>query len=192
MHIKVKGVNDYLVFMMDEQINFKDLMQELEGLLEKPMFQNSGYFPKTFFDFKGRFISEFEVQTLIELILKKQVVLFGGISPLPKHQKNKLLMISRTIHAGEHIILNQDTLITGHINAGGIVTFSGKLYVLGKISGMVEGLNEYSTVSGQCFKHAHVRINGISRHDVTSFTLSVFYYRNKEICLNKEEELVYG
>ena len=191
MHIKVKGVNDYLVFLMEEEVEFENLINELEDLLEKPMFQNSGYFPKAFFDFKSRFINEFEMKQLLELILRKQVVLFAGVNPLPKSQHNKLLVISRTIHAGEHLILDQDALITGHINPGGIVTFSDKLYVLGKISGMVEGLKEESSVSGQCFEHAHIRINGISRHDVTSFTLSVIYYRNKEICLDKGE-LLYG
>lgn len=191
MLIKVKGVNDQLVFMMDEHAKFHKLMDELESLLEKPMFQNSGYFPKAFFDFKGRFISDFEIKELLHILFKKQVVVFDGIAPIQPPSSSKMLVIQRTIHAGEHLILDQDALITGHINPGGIVTFTNKLYVLGKVSGMVEGLNSYSSVNGQCFDHAHVRINGTSRHDVTSFELSVLYYRDSKIYLDKGE-IMYG
>ena len=34
MHIKVKGVNNHLVFVLDDNQDFNSLMNELESLLE--------------------------------------------------------------------------------------------------------------------------------------------------------------
>ena len=187
MYIKVKGVNDRLVFVMDDQTEFKNLIVELESLLEKPIFKNDEFFPKAFFDFKSRILKQNEVDALLDLLFEKQVVVFDGI-PLPEeNSKVKIKVINRTIHAGEVIHVTQDTLIIGHINAGAIVYFTGKLYVLGKIRGLVEGNGKDSQISGQCFLNAHIRINGVSRQDYTSLELTMLYYRDNDIYLDKGE-----
>jgi len=42
-----------------------------------------------------------------------------------------------------------------------------------------------SRISGQCFKNAHIRINGVSRQSYTSFELTMLYYKDSEIFLDK-------
>lgn len=187
MHIKVKGVNDRLVFVLDDQETFENLMMELKSLLEKPIFRNDGFFPKAFFDFKSRILTQKQLDCLLDLLFSMQVIVFEGMILKEIEAKPKLKVIDRTIHAGEIITVDQDTLITGHINAGAIVRFSDKLYVLGKVRGMVEGISEHSQVSGQCFLHAHIRINGVSRHDYTSLELTMLYYKDNDIYLDKGE-----
>lgn len=187
MYIKVKGVNDRLVFVLDDQTEFNNLMNELKRLLEKPMFKNDEFFPKAFFDFKSRILTHKELDCLLDLIFTMQVVVFAGIPLQEENPKTKIKVINRTIHGGEVIYVEQDTLIIGHINAGAIVHFTGKLYVLGKIKGMVEGNGEDSQISGQCFDNAHIRINGVSRHDYTSLELTMLYYRDNDIYLDKGE-----
>lgn len=54
MHIKVKGVNNHLVFVLDDNQDFNSLMNELESLLESPLLKSDGYYPRAFFDFKSR------------------------------------------------------------------------------------------------------------------------------------------
>ena len=56
---------------------------------------------------------------------------------------------------------------------------------LGSVSGFVEGMTPNSRISGQCFKNAHIRINGVSRQSYTSFELTMFYYKDSEIFLDK-------
>ena len=92
---------------------------------------------------------------------------------------------SVTIHSGEVLKIDQDALIIGQINPGAIVRFSGKLYVMGRVSGFVEGMTPNSRISGQCFKNAHIRINGVSRQSYTSFELTMLYYKDSEIFLDK-------
>ena len=135
MHIKVKGVSGHLVFVFDDSQEFNSLMSELESLLESPLLKSDGYFPRAFFDFKSRILSVHELSKLLELLFEKQVLLFDGINMVKKEQKNDIKVIKKTIHSGEVLEINQDTLIIGQINPGAIVRFSGKLYVMGRVSG---------------------------------------------------------
>lgn len=185
MRIKIKSLNNSLIFVFDENETFNNLMKELASLLEKPIFSNDGFFPKAFFDFKSRILENNELETLMDLLFTKQVILFNGVSGIKKEKREKMKVINRTIHAGEVLHINQDTLIIGHINAGAVVTFTDKLYVLGDIRGMVEGVNKESRISGQSFKNAHIRINGISRHSYTSLELTMLYYKDNDIYLDK-------
>lgn len=185
MHIKVKGINGHLVFVFDDSQEFNSLISELKSLLESPLLKSDGYYPKAFFDFKSRILSIHELSKLLELLFEKQVLLFDGINMIKKEHKNKIKVIEETIHSGEVLELDQDTLIIGQINPGAIVRFSGKLYVMGKVCGFVEGMNADSKISGQCFKNAHVRINGVSRQNYTSFELTMLYYKDNEIFLDK-------
>lgn len=187
MRIKIKSLNDRLIFVFDEKETFNNLMKELESLLEKPIFNNEGFFPKAFFDFKSRILEEDEVTLLFDILFSKQVVIFEGITGIKEDKKTKVKVINRTIHAGEVVNVHQDTLIIGHINAGAVVTFTDKLYVMGDIRGLVEGINKDCKISGQSFKNAHIRINGVSRHSYTSLELTMLYYRDNDIYLEKGE-----
>ena len=144
MHIKVKGVNNHLVFVFDDSQEFNTLLNELESLLESPLLKSDGYYPKAFFDFKSRILTVHELLRLLTLLFEKQVLLFDGINMAKVEKKNKIRVLNKTVHAGEVLELDQDTLIIGQINPGAIVRFKGKLYVMGRVSGLVEGLNAKS------------------------------------------------
>ena len=176
MHIKVKGVNNHLVFVLDDNQDFNSLMNELESLLESPLLKSDGYYPRAFFDFKSRILSIHELLRLLDLLFSKQVLLFDGINMAKVEKKNKIKVI---------LELDQDALIIGQVNPGAIVRFKGKLYVMGRVSGLVEGLNARAKISGQFFKNAHVRINGVSRRNYTSYELTMLYYKDNEIFLDK-------
>ncbi|WP_294578578.1 septum site-determining protein MinC [uncultured Thomasclavelia sp.] len=185
MHIKVKGVNNHLVFVFDDSQEFNSLLQEFKSLLESPLLKSDGYYPKAFFDFQSRILSADQLIELLDLLFEKQVLLFAGVKLEKKEKKNKIKVINQTVHAGEVLELDQDTLIIGQINPGAIVRFVGKLYVLGRVSGFIEGLSANARVSGQCFKNAHIRINGVSRHNYTSYELTMLYYKDSQIFLDK-------
>ena len=83
------------------------------------------------------------------------------------------------------LLFEKQVLLFDGINMIKIVRFSGKLYVMGRVSGFVEGMTPNSRISGQCFKNAHIRINGVSRQSYTSFELTMLYYKDSEIFLDK-------
>lgn len=185
MYIEVKGVNDILVMKLNQECHFDLILDDLDKLLDQPIFLQDGYYPRAFFDFKSRILSVHELSRLLELLFSKQVLVFDGINMAKVEKKNKIKVINKTVHAGEVLELDQDALIIGTINPGAIVRFKSKLYVLGRVSGLVEGISARAKISGQCFKNAHVRINGVSRRNYTSYELTMLYYKDNEIFLDK-------
>ena len=185
MHIKVKGCSSHLIFIFDDHQEFNCLIKELKSLLESPLFRNDGYFPRAFFDFKSRVLSIYELEVLLDLLFEKQVLIFDGINTIKQEQRNKVKVIKKTIHAGEVLKIAQDTLLIGQINPGARVCFRGELIVMGRVSGVVEGIGSESRISGQCFKDAQIIINGVTRRHYTSFEFTMLYYKDNEIFLDK-------
>ena len=53
MYILVKNLNGRLIFIMDNEVDFEVLLNELKGLLVQSFFKKKDYYPKAFFDLKG-------------------------------------------------------------------------------------------------------------------------------------------
>ena len=51
MNIEVKGINGILVMKVNENCTFQQFLDDLNQLLEQPLFQQEGYYPRAFFDF---------------------------------------------------------------------------------------------------------------------------------------------
>ncbi len=193
MSITVKSYNGQLLFVMDDEISYENLIVDLESLLESPVFVSDGFFPKAFFDFKCRIMDEMKMEQLLQVLFEKQVVIFSGVKQDKKEQPtlSKIKVINTTIHAGQELFLEQDTLIIGNINAGAVVNTRKKLYVLGKVEGYINATSKDSQINGQYFNNAHIRILGVSRHNFTSLELTMLYYNNKSI-YEERGEMIHG
>lgn len=55
MHIKVKGVNNHLIFVFDDSQELYTLLNELESLLESSLLKSDGYYQKAFLILKVEF-----------------------------------------------------------------------------------------------------------------------------------------
>ena len=100
-------------------------------------------------------------------------------------EKKELRMIGASIHAGEKIEIYEDTLITGKINPGAIVQVYAKLYVMQGVFGIIEGQSEEACISSQRFKNATIRFFGKSIHHFTTFEMSLVYYKDNDIVVEK-------
>ena len=69
MYILVKNYNGRLIFICDDQIQFDRLLNELTSLLKKSFFKHKDFFPKAFFDFKSRIISEEDTLPLFRCVI---------------------------------------------------------------------------------------------------------------------------
>lgn len=72
MTIEVKGINDVLVLKCQEHISFDIVLNDLNKLLEQPIFQQEGYYPRAFFDFGCRQLAENDLKELIMLLNEKK------------------------------------------------------------------------------------------------------------------------
>lgn len=61
MYILVKNLNGRLIFIMDNEVDFEVLLNELKGLLVQSFFKKKDYYPKAFFDLKGRILENDEI-----------------------------------------------------------------------------------------------------------------------------------
>lgn len=86
-----------------------------------------------------------------------QSLLFGGFVEKKTQKEQEIRMIERSIHGGEVIEINEDTLITGKINPGAIIQLNAKLYVMQGVYGIIESNNSQASISSQVFKDATLR-----------------------------------
>lgn len=186
MNIEVKGINDILIFQCQEESNFQDIMEELERLLDQPIFQQDGYYPKAFFDFGCRQLEKKEIQQLIELLIHKKKVLFDGIS-LPQ-QNHHIDINKQIIHNGEEVHVYNETLFLGIVKTGSYIYCYQNVYFLNKVQGTIVALNGNIKIYGHHFSHAKIVINRKVIHDLTTSALTTVYDNGKEIVCIKEDQ----
>ncbi|MGN1182127.1 MAG: hypothetical protein ACI4SR_03900 [Faecalibacillus sp.] len=187
MSILVKNLNGRLIFIFNDQIQFDKLLIELKGLLKKSFFKHKDYFPKAFFDFKSRILSEEELIQLFDCLIETKCILFGGFVKDESNEEKHLNMIDRSIHAGEILYIHEDTLLTGSVNPGAVIYLGAKLYVLKGVYGTIEGIKENASICSKEYKNATIRFFESALHSFTSFTMCILYYKDNEIVCDREE-----
>ena len=155
MYILVKNLNGRLIFIMDNEVDFEVLLNELKGLLVQSFFKKKDYYPKAFFDLKGRILENDEILQFFGVLVECKSLLFGGFIEEKTEEKKELRMIGASIHAGEKIEIYEDTLITE------------------------------ACISSQRFKNATIRFFGKSIHHFTTFEMSLVYYKDNDIVVEK-------
>lgn len=186
MNIEVKGINDVLMMKCNEKAYFQDIMNDLEKLLEQPIFNQEGYFPRAFFDFGCRQLEDSEILLLISLLKQKKKVLFEGIS-LPRSY-NHIDMKKESVHNGEEVYIYHETLFLGSIHTGGYIYCYDNVYFLNEVKGMIIAMNSDVKIYGHHFSHAQIIINRKVLQDVTTSAFTSIYYKDNEIVCIEEDD----
>lgn len=188
MNIEVKGINGILVMKVNENCTFQQFLDDLNQLLEQPLFQQEGYYPRAFFDFGCRVLAIDEVHSLMDLLMQKEKVLFDGMT---YHQQPYQVHIRKEqLHNGEEIIIEHETLFLGIVNPGSYVYCYQNVYFLNTVKGTIVAMNEDVRIFGHDFQNAQIIINQQTLHDLTTSALTSVYYKDNQIILTKEENYV--
>lgn len=188
MNIEVKGINGILVMKVNENCTFQQFLDDLNQLLEQPLFQQEGYYPRAFFDFGCRVLANDEVHSLMDLLMRKEKVLFDGMT---YHQQPHQVHIRKEqLHNGEEIIIDHETLFLGIVNPGSYVYCYQNVYFLNTVKGTIVAMNEDVRIFGHDFQNAQIIINQQTLHDLTTSALTSVYYKDNQIILTKEENYV--
>ncbi|MEG0366772.1 MAG: septum site-determining protein MinC [Coprobacillus sp.] len=185
MLIEVKGVNDILVMKVTTECDFDFILNELDTLLEQPIFNQDGYYPRAFFDFGCRHLKEEEISKLLELLQRKKKVIFDGIS-LP-HTQNEVEIKREQLRNGEEVVIYNETLFLGIVNPGSYVYCYDDVYFLNTVKGTIIAMNENIKIFGHDFQNAQIVINQQTMQDLTTSALSSVYYNDDNIIVNKED-----
>ena len=68
MYILVKNLNSRLIFVMNDEVQFNILLDELKSLLKQSFFKKEDYYPKAFFDFQCRILKLYVMQGVYGII----------------------------------------------------------------------------------------------------------------------------
>lgn len=185
MNIEVKGVNGILVMKVNQNCTFEIFLDDLNMLLEQPIFQQDGYYPRAYFDFGCRQLQENELKALILLLKEKKKILFDGLS-LPNIQ-NQLEIKRQQLHNGEELFIQNETLFLGTVNPGSYVYCADNVYFLNTVKGTIIAMNENVKIYGHDFQNAQIIINQETLHDLTTSALTSVYYKDNQILAKKED-----
>lgn len=185
MNIEVKGINDVLLMKLNQNCSFESILKELDMLLDQPIFQQEGFYPRAFFDFGCRVLEEKEIIELLTLLIEKKKVIFDGIS-IPYH-RNQLMIQRQQLHNGDEIFIQNETLFLGVVNPGSFVYCNDNVYFLNTVKGTIVAMNEDVKIYGHDFQNAQIMINQKTLHDLTTSALTSVYYKDNEIKVVKED-----
>ena len=188
--IQVKGINDYLLFILSDEVSDDQCLEDLEKLLCSPSFQKENFYVKGYFDFGNRKFNRPLFEQLMVVLKKTHVVLFCGVSGRTE-EKRRLNHFSGIIRNGEVYTSSEDLLFEGKINPGGHLVVHGRTYVIGKCLGMIEVLGKDASINASDLRHASLKINENRIEDVSVDRLTVFFEDSGQIRCMREDDNVW-
>lgn len=186
--IQVKGINDYLLFICNDEVDEAVCLQDLEQFLRSPSLQKDHFYVKGFFDLGHRVLTEELFSKLFTMLQNTGHVLFCGLYPF-KQTDRHLAHMRGIIRNGEIYDSREDLLFEGRINPGGRLRVQGKVYLLGSCQGMIEVHGIDACVNASCLDHASLYINDKQLQDVSTDVLTSFYDDGQTIkCMTEVEK----
>ncbi|MEK3879499.1 septum site-determining protein MinC [Paenibacillus sp. FSL M7-0420] len=145
-HVRIKGIKDGLVFLLDDKCPFDDLLSELRYKLEHSH-QNILTGPIVHVDIKlgNRAVTEEDKEAVLEILKSQGNLLIRSVEAIedPEEKDTEaLFMMSGMLRSGQVLHHEGNLLFLGDVNPGGTITCSGDIYILGALKGMAHaGIN---------------------------------------------------
>lgn len=140
-NVSIKGTKDGLVFLLNDECSFEELVVELkeklqhshQGILTGPLMRVT---IKTGF----RSLNEHQHETLKD-IFKARGNLFvqsieNEIDAFKEQQKKQIKQITGVVRSGQIIESENSILLIGDVNPGGNIYSVGDIYILGTLKGI--------------------------------------------------------
>lgn len=163
-HVTIKGIKDGLVFLLDDECEYEELLGELRYKLEHSH-QNILTGPIIHVDVKmgSRRITEDQKQNMLDILKQKGNLLIRSVE-FPASEPEQVpvyAIMSGMVRSGQVLHHDGDLLFLGDVNPGGSILCTGDIYILGALRGMahagVEG-NEEAIIAASHFAPTQLRI----------------------------------
>jgi septum site-determining protein MinC len=164
-HVRIKGIKDGLVFLLDDKCPFEDLLTELRYKLEHSH-QNILTGPIVHVDIKlgSRPVTEEDKEAVLEILKGQGNLLIRSVETLEvpgSKDEEALFLMSGMLRSGQVLHHQGNLLFLGDVNPGGTITCSGDIYILGALRGMahagVDG-NEEAIIAASLLSPTQLRI----------------------------------
>lgn len=167
-HVRIKGIKDGLVFLLDDKCPFEDLLSELRYKLEHSH-QNILAGPIVHVDIKlgERVVTEEDKDAVLDILRGQGNLLIRSVESLPVPgvvDQEALFLMSGMLRSGQVLHHTGNLLFLGDVNPGATITCSGDIYILGALRGMahagIEG-NEEAIIAASLLAPTQLRIADI-------------------------------
>lgn len=168
-HVIIKGTKDSLVFLLDDECEFEQLLQELKNKLDNTH-QQILTGPSIYVDLRlgARQINEVEEFALRQLINRKGNLVVRSLAVKDKETddvpEDDIQIMHGIVRSGQTVQQERSILFLGDVNPGGSIFSSGDIYVMGSLRGMahagIEG-DESKVIAASHFQPTQLRIADI-------------------------------
>ncbi|GMA52360.1 septum site-determining protein MinC [Alicyclobacillus contaminans] len=172
--VSVKGVNDGLLFLLDEQCAHEVLRAFLQELLfDNPSPLLSGPQINVSVDYGQREMTPEQNIELMRLFLQKEnftirewssrTMARQALFAKPQRNARPQYIHRGTVRAGQQVYYDGDVVVVGDVNPGGEIAATGDIFVFGRLRGIahagVRG-NTQSIIAAAEFSPMQLRIAG--------------------------------
>ncbi|WP_019908984.1 septum site-determining protein MinC [Paenibacillus sp. HW567] len=164
-HVRIKGIKDGLVFLLDDKCPFEDLLSELRYKLEHSH-QNILTGPIMHVDIKlgSRTVTEEDKEAVLDILKSQGNLLIRSIDAVEEpsdKDEDALFMMSGMLRSGQVLHHEGNLLFLGDVNPGGTISCTGDIYILGALRGMahagVDG-NQEAIIAASLLSPTQLRI----------------------------------
>lgn len=201
-HVRIKGVKDGLIFLLDDKCPFEELLKELRFKLEHSH-QNILTGPIVHVDVKlgNRQVTDEDKEAVLNILKGQGNLLIRSVETLeaPKSEAgSSLAMLSGIIRSGQVLHHQGNLLFLGDVNPGGAINCTGDIYILGALRGMahagVDG-NEEAIIAASLMAPTQLRIAEIisrppDEWETRESTMEFAYLSNGAMQIDKIHNIV--
>ena len=165
--ITIKGVKEGLVFLLDDQCDFVELLDELSAKLDKHVQQFNGPIVHIFIKLGARQLNEEDKERIKAIFRKQGNLLIQSIESDPPEvdpdakEDPQLHTMIGMVRSGQTVEYDGHMLLIGDVNPGGTIRCSGDVYVLGALRGSVHAGtqgNEEAIIAASLMRPTQLRI----------------------------------
>jgi septum site-determining protein MinC len=201
--VTIKGVRDGLVFLLDDQYTFNEILEDLQDKLNSEQGHLLlGPIVHVTIQTGSRILTAEQKQSIRDLLSIFGNLIIQDFSSEAEHrnQKPKSLLYRGTVRSGQELIHDGDIVVVGDINPGAQVIATGDIFVMGTLRGIAhagcEG-NEQAIISAVYFQPTQLRIGNVisrspdpdSQMNIDATEMEFSYLKNGQMAVDKMSNL---
>ena len=157
-----KNINGKIHIIVNDQYNFNKFIEVLKNRLEKLYIKDDLLKANVILDVHNISLDTKQILTIFDVLSNFENLFLDKIIYKENIEKN-IVLHEGNIRGGEIRLFTTNTLLIGNVNKGAKVIVNGNLYVIGKVSGIVEFKNISNKLYASSIDNCFVKICSIEK-----------------------------
>lgn len=179
-----KNINDKLHIIINDQYNFNKFIEVLKNRLERLYIKDDLLKANAVLDIHNINLNTKQILTIFDTLASFENLFLDKIIYKENTSKN-IILHEGNIRGGEIKLFDKNTLIIGNINKDSKVIVNGNLYVIGKVSGIVEFKSNMNKLYASSIDGCFVKICSVEKQFNEKIENSLISLVNNQITEEK-------